>query len=444
MKYCGQSRPCQAGKFLARKWELVYTIFVKLRAAAVRIQMQRGHIKEDEYMQKTFGMENCEDISSVGPLGLVALPGTEDLANKVNYYLLKWRDEPENGYNLLSAKPGYHRETFVIDSACPRFGNGEGKGLLRESVRGYDLYLLCDVGNYGETYQMFGMDYPMSPDDHYQNIKRIIAAAAGKARRINVIMPMLYEARQHRRQVRESLDCALMLQELVSLGVNNIITFDAHDPRVQNAIPLHGFESIMPTYQMLKALVRNEKELCIEKDRLMVISPDEGAMGRNIYYAAAMGLDLGMFYKRRDFTTIVNGRNPIVAHEYLGADMEGKDILIADDMLASGDSMIDLAKELKKRKARNIYMFATFGLFTAGVERFQKAYEEGLFNRIYTTNLTYRKPELANMEWYREVDMSKYLAYIIATLNHDSSVSTLLDPAARIESLLRRKRAGEL
>lgn len=387
--------------------------------------------------------DGCGPETSVGSLGIIALPGTQEIAEKINRYLVQWRNQPEDGIGFLAANPGYARETFIIDAALPRFGNGEGKGIVRETVRGYDIYILCDIGNYGETYSMFGMNYPMSPDDHYQNLKRIIAALGGKARRITVIMPMLYEARQHRRMARESLDCAIALQELVAMGVDNLIAFDAHDPRVQNAIPLHGFENIMPTYQMLKALIHCEPELSMRQDRMMIVSPDEGGMSRNIYYSTFMGLDLGMFYKRRDYTRIINGRNPILAHEYLGADVSGKDILIADDILSSGDSMLDIATELKKRNARNIYMFITYALFTDGLDAFNKAYEDGIITRLYSTNLTYRTPALKAAAWFREVDMSKYVAYIIATLNHDRSVSALLDPAARVAALLRRKRETE-
>lgn len=382
--------------------------------------------------------------ASVGPLGIIALPGTQGIAEKINRYLVEWRNKPENGNGLLMAHPGYARDTFIIDASLPRFGNGEGKGIIRETVRGYDIYILCDIGNYGETYSMFGTQYPMSPDDHFQNLKRVIAALGGKARRVTVVMPMLYEARQHRRMARESLDCAIALQELVQMGVDNLVAFDAHDPRVQNAIPLHGFENVMPTYQMLKALIRQEPALTIRPDQMMIVSPDEGGMSRNIYYATFMGLDLGMFYKRRDYTRIINGRNPIVAHEYIGADVSGKDILIADDILSSGDSMLDLAKELKKRNARNIYMFITYALFTDGLDAFNKAYREGVITRVFSTNLTYRAPALKAAPWFREVDMSKYISYIIATLNHDRSVSALLDPATRIAALLKRNRQMEV
>ncbi len=397
-------------------------------------------------LEPIFGVDGdfCGPQTSVGPLGIIALPGTQEIAEKINRYLVEWRNKPENGNGLLMAHPGYARDTFIIDASLPRFGNGEGKGIIRETVRGYDIYILCDIGNYGETYSMFGMKYPMSPDDHFQNLKRIIAAMGGKAKRVTVVMPMLYEARQHRRMARESLDCAIALQELVAMGVDNLIAFDAHDPRVQNAIPLHGFENIMPTYQMLKALIRHEPELSIQPDRMMIVAPDEGGMGRNIYYATFMGLDLGMFYKRRDYTRIINGRNPIIAHEYIGADVSGKDILIADDILSSGDSMLDLATELKKRNARNIYMFITYALFTDGLDAFNKAHREGIITRVFSTNLTYRTPELKAAPWFREADLSKYIAYVIATLNHDRSVSALLDPAARVAALLRRKRETEV
>lgn len=372
----------------------------------------------------------------VGPLGIIAMEGCQELGEKVNEYLVTWRDQPDASDIPLLTVPGWNRDDFLIDCRCPRFSNGEGKGIIHETVRGYDLYILCDVGNYGKTFNMFGMEVPMSPDDHYQDLKRIIAATGGKAKRLTVIMPMLYEGRQHRRQSRESLDCAMALQELVAMGVDNIITFDAHDPRVQNAIPLVGFESVFPTYQMLKALLRSTPDLVIDKDHMMIISPDEGGMGRNIYYASMMGLDMGLFYKRRDYSVVVNGRNPIVSHEYLGDDVEGKDVLIADDILATGDSMLDLAKELKARKAKRIYIAVSFGLFTQGLERFDEAFARGDFHRLLCTNLTYRSPQLKQRPWFVEVDMFKYVAYFIATLNHDRSTSTLLSPSQRIQNLL--------
>ena len=376
----------------------------------------------------------------IGPLGLIAMPGTEEMGEKVNSWLKKWRDHTEESFaeGDMSTTPGMEREDFLIKVACPRFGNGEGKGMIKESIRGYDLFILCDPGAYNVTFKMYGQDIPLSPDDHFANLRRIIAATNGKARRISVIMPMLYEGRQHRRTSRESLDCALMLQDLERMGVSNIITFDAHDPRVQNAIPTMGFESFMPSYQVFKALLKKEKTLSIDKDHLMIVSPDEGAIDRNIFYASVLGLDLGMFYKRRDYTRIVNGRNPIVAHEYMGNTVEGKDVFVADDIISSGESVIELARELKKRKANRIFAAATFALFTNGLEEYDRAYKEGIIDRVISTNLTYRRPEIAEREWFIEADMSKYISFIIATLNHDRSLSRLLNPYDRIHGLIKR------
>ena len=375
----------------------------------------------------------------VGPLGLIAMPGTEEMGIKVNSWLKKWQDHTEESMpGDMSTTPGAERQDFLIDVNCPRFGNGEAKGMIKESIRGYDMYILCDPGAYNVEYEMFGRRVPMSPDEHFANLKRIIAAMGGKAKRVTVIMPMLYEGRQHRRSARESLDCAMALQELENMGVSNIITFDAHDPRVQNAIPTTGFESIMPSYQIFKALLKKDKTLRIDKDHMMIVSPDEGAIDRNIFYASVLGLDMGLFYKRRDYTRIVNGRNPIVAHEYLGDSVEGKDVFVADDMLSSGESIIDLAKELKKRKANRIFAGCTFALFTNGLDAFEEAYRNGFIDRVISTNLTYRKPELAQTEWFIEADMSKYISFIIATLNHDRSLSKLLNPYDRIHALLKR------
>lgn len=374
----------------------------------------------------------------VGPLGLIAMRGTEEIGEKVNSWLLKWRDHTEEALGDMITTPGQQHDTFLVETACPRFGNGEGKGLIKETVRGYDIFILCDIGAYNCTYSMYGQKVPMSPDDHFMDLKRTIAALGGKARRINIIMPMLYEGRQHRRAARESLDCALALQELVRMGVSNIITFDAHDPRVQNAIPAAGFESVMPSYQIFKALLRNVKDLRIDRNHMLVVSPDEGAMDRNTFYASVLGLDMGMFYKRRDYTRIVNGRNPIIAHEYLGEDLDGKNVFVSDDILSSGDSIIDVARELKKRNANRIYAAATFALFTDGLDKFNRAYEEGLIDRVISTNLTYRTPELKAAPWFIEADMSKYISYIIATLNHDRSLSNLLTPYNRIQNLLQR------
>ena len=375
----------------------------------------------------------------VGPLGLIAMRGTEEIAGEVNQWLLKWRRHTEETLpGDMTTTPGMGREDFLVRTSCPRFGTGEGKGLIRDSVRGLDLYILCDVGAYNCTYDMYGQKVPMSPDDHYMDLKRTIAAVGGKAKRITVIMPLLYGGRQHRRTSRESLDCAMMLQDLERMGVNNIITFDAHDPRVQNAIPYGGFESVMPSYQIFKALLRNDPSPRIDKDHMMIVSPDEGALDRNIFYASVLGLDMGMFYKRRDYTRIVNGRNPIVAHEYLGDSVEGKDVFVADDIISSGDSVLDLARELKKRKANRIFAAATFALFTNGLDIYNKAFEEGIIDRVISTNLTYRTPELKAAPWFVEADMSKYISYIIATLNHDRSLSKLLNPYDRIHGLLDR------
>ena len=374
----------------------------------------------------------------VGQLGIIALPGCEELANKIDNFLIKWRFERNSEHKNTLAFAGYEKQTYIVDIDFPRFGTGEGKAALKQTVRGYDIFILCDVFNYGVTYKMYGMNVPMSPDAHFANIKRAISAIEGKAKRISVIMPMLYEGRQHKRSSRESLDCAMMLQELHSMGVENIITFDAHDPRVMNAIPLCGFESVSPAYQMIKAMVRNVKDLNLNKDNLMIISPDEGGMSRCIYYSTVLGVDLGMFYKRRDYSRIVDGRNPIIAHEFLGDNVAGKDVIIIDDMISSGESMIEVATKLKKELGANrIYIFSSFGLFCNGLDGFDKAYEEGVIYRVFTTNVVYRRPELKTKEWYIEVDLSKYISYLIDTLNHDTSLSELLDPEAKINKLLK-------
>ena len=386
---------------------------------------------------------NLETIP-VGSLGIISLEGCKILGDKIDKYLVKWRTERESEHKDSLAFSGYQRESYLLNAKVPRFGSGEAKGMILQSVRGTDLYLLVDVCNYSLTYSLCGHENHMSPDDHYQDLKRIIAAVGGKARRITVIMPFLYESRQHKRSSRESLDCALALQELVQMGVDNIITFDAHDPRVQNAIPLHGFETVQPAYQFIKGLLKNVKGLQIDADHMMVISPDEGGMKRAIYIANVLGLDMGMFYKRRDYTRIENGRNPIVAHEFLGSSVEGKDVIIIDDMISSGESMIETAAALKARKANRIFVFSTFGLFTNGLEKFDKAYETGLINRILTTNLIYQTEELLSREWYINCDMSKYIAYIIDTLNHDSSISDLLSPSERIQNVVSRYKNGQL
>lgn len=378
-----------------------------------------------------------------GPLGIIAMQGIDVLGDKVNSYLQRWRELQELQDESFCSTPGQDRDSFLIQTTCPRFGTGEGKGVIRESVRGFDIYILIDVCAYNVKYRMYDMEVPMSPDDHYQDLKRIIAAIAGKAKRVNVIMPMLYESRQHRRNTRESLDCAIALQELESMGVANVITFDAHDPRVMNAVPLCGFENVMPTYQMLKALLGRVKDLHIDKDNMMVVSPDEGAVQRNIYYSSVLALELGMFYKRRDYTTIVAGRNPIVAHEYLGDSVEGKDVIVADDILSSGESLLELARELKKRKAKRIFCIVTFAFFTNGIQEFEEAYQQGIIAGLVATNLTYRSPELREAKWFVEADMGKYISYLIATLNHDRSLSALLNPYNRIQSLLSRYRAEQ-
>ncbi len=380
----------------------------------------------------------------VGVLGMIPLASCTELGNKVNDYLVKWRKESTNEHKGTLAFAGYQRDSFILSAQVPRFGSGEAKGIINESVRGYDLYLMVDVLNHSLTYSLCGETNHMSPDDHFQDLKRVIAAVGGKARRINVIIPFLYESRQHKRTTRESLDCAIALQELIDYGVDNIITFDAHDPRVQNAIPLKDFETVRPTYQFVKGLLSNIKDLTLDNDHMMIISPDEGGMNRAIYMANVMGFDMGMFYKRRDYTKIVGGRNPIVAHEFLGTDVEGKDVIIIDDMISSGDSMIDVARELKERKAKRVFCCATFGLFTNGLKKFDDAYENGIIDHVLTTNLTYQTPELLEKAWYINCDMSKYIAYIIDTLNHDSSISELLDPTERIQHLITKYKNGTL
>ena len=387
---------------------------------------------------------NYETIPA-GSLGVIALESCRQLGEMVDRYLVRFRAERQHEHENDIAFRGYQRDTYLMDCSTPRFGTGEAKGTIRHSVRGYDLFLMVDVTNYSLTYTVCGHENHMSPDDHYQDLKRIVAAAGGKARRITVIMPFLYESRQHKRTGRESLDCALALQELTNMGVDNIITFDAHDPRVQNAIPLHGFETVQPAYQFIKSILREINDLQIDSDHMMVISPDEGGTNRAVYFANVLGLDMGMFYKRRDYTRIVNGRNPIVAHEFLGSSVEGKDVIIIDDMISSGDSILEVASELKRRKAKRIYAAATFGLFTNGMDRFDKAYEDGLLNGILTTNLIYQTPNLLSKPYYINCDMSKYIALIIDTLNHDGSISTLLSPNERIQHVLQvYKNGGEI
>ena len=380
-------------------------------------------------------MSNKKFIESipVGPLAIVALPGSKALGDKVDAYISGWRSERLEAKESPITFKGYVKDSYLLNVSVPRFGTGEAKCALKDTVRGCDLYIIDDVTNHSIEYTVCGQKNHMSPDDHYADIKRVIAAASGKARKITVIMPFLYESRQHRRSSRESMDCAVMLQELVNMGVDNIITFDAHDPRVNNAIPISGFESVMPTYQFIKNLLRNVPDIKLDSDHLMMISPDEGAMGRVVYYANVLGVNMGMFYKRRDYTKVVDGRNPIVAHEYLGDSVEGKDVLIIDDMISSGDSMLDVAKQLKKRKANRVFVASTFGLFTNGLERFDEAYADGTIYRIMTTNCIYQTPELLSREWYINVDVAKYTAYFIDRLNHDSSISDLLNPYKKIE-----------
>ena len=379
----------------------------------------------------------------IGALGIIALDGCKDMGRHVDEYIVKWRREDGHEFKDDIVFAGYEKDTYLIDAKVPRFGSGEAKGIIAESVRGRDIYLMVDVCNYSLTYSLTGQINHMSPDDHYQNLKRVIAAIGGKARRINVIMPFLYESRQHKRSGRESLDCALALQELVRMGVDNIITFDAHDPRVQNAIPLSGFETVRPTYQFVKGLLHTHKDLKIDSDHMMAISPDEGATERAVYLANVLNLDMGMFYKRRDYTRIVGGRNPIVAHEFLGSSVEGKDVIILDDMISSGDSILDVANQLKQRKARKIFAAATFGLFTNGLDKFDKAYEDGIIDGLLTTNLVYQPPELLAKPYYINCDMSKYIALMIDTLNHDGSVSDILNPHARIVEIVDRYNKGE-
>ena len=376
--------------------------------------------------QTFFSAEN-----RVAPLGIVPLAGARELSEKVEAHLVRW-----------AKRAGMDVDTFIIENSCPRFSSGDSKGLIKSTVRGYDLFFVVDVGNYSLTYNYFGNENHMSPDDHYQDLKRLIQAASGKAHRVNVVMPLLYGGRQHRRSYRESLDCAYMLQELQQMGVSNVLTFDAHDPRVQNAVPVMGFDNLMPTYQVLKKLFKDFPDLSTDKKDFMIVSPDEGALNRNMYYASCLGVDLGMFYKRRDYSRVVNGRNPIVAHEYLGNPVDGRDIFIADDIIASGESMLDIAYELKKRNAGNIFCYATYATFTAGLGSFDKAVEEGVVTGVLGTNLTYRSPELLSRPWFHEVDVSKYIAYFIAALNHDVSVSTLIDSHEKIKQLLAKRQNG--
>ena len=388
-------------------------------------------------------IELLEKSMPVAPIRIAALAGCRELAEEVDKKLVKFRKELVAAKKSTIIPQGYAEKSFLVDCECPRFGTGEGKGYIKESVRGTDLYIMVDVTNYSLTYSVCGHENHMSPDDHYQDLKRIISAATGKAHRINVIMPFLYEGRQHRRTKRESLDCALALRELSAMGVSNIITFDAHDARVQNAIPRDGFESVPCVYQFIKALLRAEPDLQVDNEHLMVISPDEGGMGRAIQLTNYLGVDMGMFYKRRDYTRIVEGKNPIVAHEFLGTNVEGKDVIIIDDMISSGDSILDVARELKRRKARKVYAAATFGLFTNGLAKFDAAYEQGIIDHILTTNLVYQRPELLSRPYYVNVDLSKYIALLIDNLNHNVSIHGLLNPTDRINRILEKHRAAQ-
>lgn len=388
-------------------------------------------------------LDFLQNTIPAAPLKIAVLEGCRELAEKVDDYIVDFRKASQPEHKSSIAYKGYAEESYLANSSCPRFGTGEAKGVFHESIRGKDLFIMVDVCNYSLTYSINGHENHMSPDDHYQDMKRIISAATGKAHRINVIMPFLYESRQHKRTKRESLDCALALRELIDMGVSNIITFDAHDPRVQNAIPLHGFDNFNPPYQFMKALLAAEKDLKLDNEHLMVISPDEGAMHRAVYFANVLGVDMGMFYKRRDYSTIINGKNPIVEHEFLGSSVEGKDVIILDDMISSGESMLDVAKELKERKANRVFVCTTFGLFTDGLEKFDEYYEKGLIDRVITTNLTYRTPDLLSRPYYLEADMSKFLATIIDSLNHDVSIKAVLNPTDKIHALLEKYKAGK-
>ena len=387
-------------------------------------------------------IELLEKSMPVAPIRIAALAGCRELAEEVDKKLVKFRKELVAAKKSTIIPQGYAEKSFLVDCECPRFGTGEGKGYIKESVRGTDLYIMVDVTNYSLTYSVCGHENHMSPDDHYQDLKRIISAATGKAHRINVIMPFLYEGRQHRRTKRESLDCALALRELSAMGVSNIITFDAHDPRVQNAIPLSGFDSFNPQYQFLKALFREVPDLKADKEHLMIISPDEGAMGRAVYFSNILGVDMGMFYKRRDYSTVVNGKNPIVAHEFLGDDVTGKDVIIVDDMISSGESMLDVAKQLKERNAGRVFVCTTFGLFTDGFDKFDEYYEKGYINKVVTTNLTYLPPVLYEKPYFVKADMSKFLALIIDSLNHDVTIGSVMNPTDKIHALLEKHKKG--
>ena len=392
----------------------------------------------DEKSYSRYNQYGENPMDPVGPIGLIALKGSKQFTENVNWYLNKRRSEYQSEA-FISKYPGFYREDYRIDVDNTRFSSGEGKAVIKNTVRGHDLYIVCDVMNSSITYKMYGQDNRMSPDDHYQDLKRVILACSGKSRRVNVIMPFLYESRQHKRNSRESLDCAFALEELYNLGVANIITFDAHDERVANAIPLSGFESLNPTYQIIKEMYRQIPDLSFSEGKFMVVSPDEGGISRAMYFASILGVPLGTFYKRRDYTTVVNGRNPIIAHEFLGDSVEGMDILIVDDMISSGDSMLDIAREMKHRGARKVFCAVTFGLFTEGIDNFNKAYEEGVFDKVFATNLIYRRPELLEAPWFADVNMCKFVALLIDAINHDASLSNLINPTEKIKKLLAAK-----
>lgn len=385
-------------------------------------------------------LNELEKTLPVAPLKIAALDSCKDLAKKVNDYIVDFRHTPDETSLNPALFSKHVADNYLLDLSCPRFGSGEAKGMLKETVRGCDLFVMVDVCNYSLTYSVNGYQNHMSPDDHYQDLKRIISAANGKAHRVNVIMPFLYESRQHKRTRRESLDCAFALDELTNMGVSNIITFDAHDPRVQNAIPLKGFDNFTPPYQFMKALLRSVPDLQVDKDHLMIISPDEGAMHRAVYFSNVLGVDMGMFYKRRDYSTIVNGKNPIVAHEFLGDSVAGKDVIVIDDMISSGESMLDVAKQLKERNANRVFVCTTFGLFTDGLKKFDEYYEKGYIHKVITTDLNYRTPELLEREYYAPAAMGKYLASIIDTLNHDVSVEKVRSTTSKINKLLAKNR----
>ena len=395
-------------------------------------------VPADERSYSRYNQYGENPMAPVAPIGIIPLKGSVEFTEKVNYYLTTRRSEYQQEA-LVSKYPGFYRQDYRIDVENARFSSGEGKAVIKQTVRGHDLYIISDVMNPSITYKMYGQMNHMSPDDHYQDLKRVILACSGKARRINVIMPFLYESRQHKRNARESLDCAFALEELYNLGVANIITFDAHDERVANAIPLSGFESLPSNYQIIKEMYRQIPDLSFSKGKFMVVSPDEGAIGRAMYYASILGVPLGTFYKRRDYTTVVNGRNPIIAHEFLGDSVEGMDILIVDDIISSGDSMLDIAKAMKERGARKVFCAVTFGLFTEGIDNFNKAYEAGMFDKVFATNCIYRRPELLEAPWFADVNMCKFVALLIDAINHDASLSNLINPTEKIKKLLKEK-----